>query len=133
MTLDYYVLFPGFLLKLSLSEIKKLSVFIIRIFLKKHFFITFRHITIDNIINMPTVIPPLAIRINVSVVVYYPSILFFSKNKCCFIKSISMIIYRVLIVECLIMSTAFRRAPLNIFITEHYSVAVIFFENTDKL
>ncbi|MBR6872498.1 MAG: hypothetical protein IKN17_03205 [Ruminococcus sp.] len=74
-----------------MSEIKKLSVFVIGVLHEKHLFFAFGYVTADDIINMPAVIPSLTVRIDISVVVYYPSVLIFPKDKCRFIKEISAI------------------------------------------
>ena len=63
----------------------------VRVLLKKHFFAAFRYITIDNVINMPSIIPLLAVGVNISIIENYPSILVFMKYKGGLIKEVFMI------------------------------------------
>ena len=131
--LSYIFLSKSVIIDCNLSEIKKLPVFMIRLLFEKHFFITFRYITADDIINMPSVDPHLTVRIDVSVVIQNPSILIFFKYKSRFIQSVSVIIDRIHIIIRLIMSPTLCWTPLNIFITEHYPVSVFFLKDTNKL
>ena len=91
----------------------------VRVLLKKHFFSAFRYITINNVINMPSIIPLLAVGVNISIVENYPSILVFMKYKGGLIKAVFMIKYRFLIIKCFVVSIMFRWAPFNIFIAKH--------------
>ena len=76
----------------------------IRLFYKEHLFFTFGYIAADKAIDMPAVIPPLAVRVYISVVVDYPSVPVFPENKRRLIERVSVIIDRIYVIKRLIIA-----------------------------